>query len=183
PAVIALLAWAAVLVRGRRGSRAGAAGQTDAVLSGPVVSGPVVSGPVAAEPVVPPADPAAGERAGSLLRVPLAWLITAFFGLQALVAFVMMGWLPQLLLAAGVDRPTAGLLAGLLSALAVPVSLLVPPLARRGQSAWVAGLTLTGIAGVLGLIIAPSAAPVLWTILLGLGLSVFSLAIMIITLR
>ncbi len=123
-----------------------------------------------------------GER--SLLRVPLAWIVTTFFGLQALVAFVMLGWLPQLLLSAGVDRTTAGLLAGLLSALAVPISLLVPPLAARGgQSGWIAGLTLCGMAGVTGLIFAPATAPVLWTILVGLGLSVFSLAITIIALR
>lgn len=124
---------------------------------------------------------AAGLRAEpprSLLRVGLAWLITAFFGLQALVAFVMMGWLPQLLLAAGVDRTAAGLMAGLLSALAVPISLIVPALAvRRGMSAWIGGLTLCSLAGVLGMIIAPTAAPLLWTILIGIGLSVFSLAI------
>ncbi len=36
-----------------------------------------------------------------------------FFGLQALVAFVVIGWLPQVLIESGVSRGTAGLLLGL----------------------------------------------------------------------
>lgn len=42
---------------------------------------------------------------------------------------------------------------------------------------------MLGITGVAGLAIAPAAAPVLWTVLLGLGMSVFSLALAVIALR
>jgi CP family cyanate transporter-like MFS transporter len=121
----------------------------------------------------------------SLLRSPLAWIITVFFGLQALIAFVMIGWLPQVLMDAGVSRGDSGLMLALLSLIALPVSLSVPPLASRqaSQSGWIVGLGVSGLAGLSGLLFAPSAAPLLWTVLLGLGMSVFSLALTTIALR
>nr|WP_026361009.1 MFS transporter [Amycolatopsis nigrescens] len=127
----------------------------------------------------------AGKPARSLLRSPLAWVVTVFFGLQAFLAYVVMGWLPQVLMDAGVSRGDAGLLLGLLSLIAVPISLVVPPIAARSgsQSGWIVGLGLFGLAGLAGLLFAPSASPLLWTVLLGLGMSVFSLALTTIALR
>ncbi|RBM20000.1 MFS transporter [Prauserella sp. PE36] len=121
----------------------------------------------------------------SLLRSPLAWTVTLFFGSQACFAYIMMGWLPQVLLDAGVSRTAAGLMVGLVSLLGLPTSLLVAPLATRrgGQSWWVVGLGVFGIAGVSGLMLAPSAAPLLWSVLIGIGMSVFTLAIATIALR
>lgn len=126
----------------------------------------------------------AGKPGRSLLRSPLAWTITVFFGLQSLLAFVVMGWLPQVLMDAGVSRGDSGLLLSLLSVMALPISLVVLPLAaRRGLSGWIVGLGVCGLAGLFGLLLAPSAVPLLWTVLLGLGMSVFSLALVTIALR
>lgn len=121
----------------------------------------------------------------SLLRSPLAWIVTIFFGSQASLAYVVMGWLPQVLMDAGVTRTTAGLLLGLVSILGLPVSLVVPAMAARqgSQSWWIVGLGVFGIAGVTGLMVAPSASPLLWSILVGIGMSVFSLALTTIALR
>jgi CP family cyanate transporter-like MFS transporter len=121
----------------------------------------------------------------SLLRNPLAWTVTLFFGLQAFLAYVVMGWLPEVLMDAGVSMGDAGLLLGLVSLIAVPISLTIPALAARqgSQSGWIAGLGVFGLAGLFGLMLAPSAAPLLWTLLLGLGMSVFSLALTTIALR
>lgn len=132
-----------------------------------------------------PAPEPVKSLAHSLLRSPLAWIITMFFGLQAMIAFVMIGWLPQVLMNAGVSRTNAGLLLALLSLLALPISLLVPPLAAKqnSQSGWIVGLGLCGLAGLLGLMLTPGSAPLLWTILLGLGMSVFSVALVTIALR
>jgi MFS transporter, CP family, cyanate transporter len=136
---------------------------------------------------LPPATEAGAAQAPprSLLRSPLAWIVTGFFGLQAFVAFVVMGWLPQVLMDSGVSRGDAGLMLGLLAALAIPISLLVPPLAARqaSQSGWITGLGGCAVAGTIGLLVDPGAAPLLWTILLGFGLSVFSLALTVIALR
>lgn len=121
----------------------------------------------------------------SLLRSPLAWLVTVFFGLQASLAFIVLGWLPAVLIDAGIAKGDAGLLVGLLSLLGVPVSLLVAPLAarQRSQTWWIVGLGLLGMTGLFGLMLAPAHAPLLWTVLLGFGLSVFSLALTTIALR
>ena len=126
-----------------------------------------------------------GRARRSLLRSPLAWMVTLFFGLQAFVAYIAMGWLPQVLMDAGVSRGDAGLLLGLISVLAVPISLTVPAIAARqgSQTWWIAGLGAFGFAGVLGLVLAPSASPLLWSVLVGIGMSVFSLALTVIALR
>jgi CP family cyanate transporter-like MFS transporter len=133
-------------------------------------------------------DVAGGGPAGtgrSLLRSPLAWMVTLFFGLQAFIAYVVMEWLPQVLMDAGVSQRDAGLLLGLISLLAVPISLIVPPMTVRqgGQSGWIVGLGVFGFTGMVGLLVAPAAAPLLWSVLVGLGMSVFSLALTVIALR
>jgi CP family cyanate transporter-like MFS transporter len=125
------------------------------------------------------------ERGRSLLHSPLAWIVTVFFGLQAYVAYIVMGWFPQVLMDAGVSRSDAGLLQGLMSLLAVPISLVVPAIAARqgSQTWWIVGLGAIGVVGTVGLTVAPSAAPLLWAILVGVGMSVFSLALTTVALR
>ncbi|HEX9336670.1 MAG TPA: MFS transporter, partial [Pseudonocardiaceae bacterium] len=122
---------------------------------------------------------------GSLLRNRMAWTVTVFFGLQSMFAYEMMGWAPQVLMSAGVPRGEAGAMAAVISVLGVPLSLLLAPVAarQRGQSAWLVGLTLLGAAGVAGLLVAPGAAPWLWTVCVGVGMGVFAIAVALIPLR
>lgn len=129
------------------------------------------------------ADAAGSGR--SLLRNRLAWIVTIFFGLQAFYAYAAMGWFPQVLMDAGVPRDEAGLLFGLVSLIAVPISLFVAPMAarQRGQGGWIVVLGVIGFAGTAGLMLAPSWSPLLWSLLIGLGMSVFSLALTVIALR
>ena len=124
-------------------------------------------------------------RGRSLMRNRLAWTVTIFFGLQAFFAYIVMGWFPLVLMDAGVSRGTAGLLQGMISLLAVPISLVVPAVAARqgSQTWWIVGHSVVGVAGIVGLIVAPSAAPVLWSVLVGIGMAVFSLALTTIALR
>ncbi|RSM40237.1 MFS transporter [Amycolatopsis balhimycina DSM 5908] len=132
-----------------------------------------------------PRHAGAAEAGRSLLRNRLAWVVTVFFGLQAFYAYAAMGWFPQVLMDAGVSRGDAGLLFGLVSLIAVPISLVVAPMAarQRGQGPWIAGLGVFGFAGTAGLMLAPAWSPLLWSILVGLGMSVFSLALTVIALR
>ncbi|BBZ23791.1 MFS transporter [Mycolicibacter hiberniae] len=131
------------------------------------------------------AAPAAVPPGRSLYRSKLAWTVTLFFGTQAFLAYVVMGWLPEVLIDNGMGEASAGLLLGMISLIAVPISLVVTPLAARqaSQSGWIVGLGALGIAGMLGLLVAPAAVPVLWCVLVGLGMSVFSLALTVIALR
>ena len=126
-----------------------------------------------------------GGPGRSLLRSRLAWAVTAFFACQSFMAYVSMGWLPQVFIDSGISKTDAGLLGGLVSLIAVPVSLIVSPLAARRsqQSDVIVALGVLGAAGAVGLLVNPAAAPLLWSILFGLGLSVFSLALTVIALR
>ncbi len=133
----------------------------------------------------PTGAPVVATRGRSLLRDRLAWTVTAFFGLQALVAYTVMGWLPEVFIDAGVSRPTAGVHLAIASLMGVPLGLLLPPLAARArtQSAWLVTVTAVGGLGMLGLLVAPAAAPLAWTLLTGVGMGVFPMAIMLISLR
>lgn len=121
----------------------------------------------------------------SLLRNRLAWTVTLYMGSQSLLAYIMMGWLPQIFIDNGIDKTTAGILSGVMSLIGVPVALLICPLAARSktQSWWNAGLGALGLTGTIGLMVAPTAAPVLWSSLIGIGMSAFSLALTVIALR
>lgn len=131
------------------------------------------------------AAPAGESRGRSLLRSRLAWTVTLFFGCQAFLAYIVMGWLPEVFIDNGVSKSDAGLLLGLVSVLAVPISLIIPPLAARqkNQSGWIVGLGVLGFIGMVGLLIDPSFSPLLWSVLVGIGMSVFSLGLTVIALR
>ncbi|KUI43098.1 MFS transporter [Mycobacterium sp. IS-1590] len=121
----------------------------------------------------------------SLLRNRLAWTVTLFFGCQSLMAYIVMGWLPEVFIDSGVDKTHAGLLVGLTSLVGVPIALVIAPLAARshGQSAWIVGLGAVGVVGTVGLMLAPAAQPLLWSVLIGVGMGVFALALAVIALR
>ena len=121
----------------------------------------------------------------SLWRNPLAWTVTVFFGTQSFLAYVVMGWLPAVFIDTGMSQGRAGALLGLISLIAVPISLFIAPLAahQRSQSAWIVGLCVLGITGVTGLVISPGAAPLVWSVLVGFGMSVFTLVLTVIALR
>ncbi|WP_169336509.1 MFS transporter [Nocardia transvalensis] len=111
--------------------------------------------------------------------------LAVFFGLQALVAFVVMGWLPSVLRDAGVGAQAAGGYLGLLTFLGVPISLTVPPIVARSAhpERWLAGFSGFTVLGVLAFLVSPGSAPLLWSLVLGIGLAVFSLALTVITVR
>jgi CP family cyanate transporter-like MFS transporter len=96
-----------------------------------------------------------------------------------------MGWAPQVLMSGGVSRSEAGAMLAMMSVIGVPLSLLVAPVAarQRSQSGWLSGISAVGAIGVVGLLIAPSSAPWLWAVCLGIGMGVFPIAVAIITLR
>jgi CP family cyanate transporter-like MFS transporter len=136
------------------------------------------------EPVSATASDALPARR-SLLRSPLAWAVTGFFGLQAMFAYVTMGWLAEMFVSYGIARTEAGLMLAVINLIGIPISLIVAPiaLARRSQSGWISGMAAISLLGVLGLILAPSAAPWVWTLLLGVGMGVFPLGLGVIALR
>ncbi|MFC0545035.1 MFS transporter [Kutzneria chonburiensis] len=124
-----------------------------------------------------------GDR--NLVRVPMAWVFTLLFSVQSVFAYVIMGWLPEILRDAGIGRDAAGVLLGITMVVAVPLNLVIPHLAAKlkAQSAVMVGLTVAPVIGVLGLMFAPAAVPLLWALLLGAGMTIFPVVLLMMGLR
>ncbi|WP_193318132.1 MULTISPECIES: CynX/NimT family MFS transporter [Streptomyces] len=120
-----------------------------------------------------------------LTRSPTAWALAVFFGLQAMAAYITMGWLPQIYRDAGVSASTAGLLLALVMGMGAPLSFLVPTLATRlrTQGPLVIAVGLCGFGGYLGLWLAPAGGAWVWAVLLGVANTAFTVALTMIGLR
>jgi CP family cyanate transporter-like MFS transporter len=105
----------------------------------------------------------------NLWRNRLAWQVTAFMGLQSLLFYSCLSWLPALLRSEGIDREAAGALLSVMLLTAIPTCLLVPVLASRSrdQRPAIAITIAVYAAGLAGLLVAPDAAPLAWATLLG----------------
>lgn len=129
------------------------------------------------------AEVAAPPRA--LTRSPVAWAIVVYFGAQSLGGYVMFGWLPAIYRSAGFSAQTAGLLLALVTAVAIPVSLVMPTVAARArdQRGYAVGSGLIYMSGYAGLLVAPHAGAWVWACLLGLAGACFPIALTMIGLR
>jgi MFS transporter, CP family, cyanate transporter len=124
-------------------------------------------------------------RTSSLARSPLALTFAAFFGLQAVQAFVLVGWLPTYLRDAGLSASTAGLLLGFNQLMVIPVHAVVPSLAVRPRlQRPLLGVFLAAyVVGWAGLWLAPTTVPWLWMVILAVGLGTFAMALTLLGLR
>ncbi|MFJ5632414.1 CynX/NimT family MFS transporter [Streptomyces goshikiensis] len=138
------------------------------------------------------AEAAAGIAAGAqtdtgprVVRSRTAWVLACYFGLQATGAYVTMGWLPQIFRDAGVSAATAGVLLAVTMVMGVPLAFVIPRLAgrMRNQGPIAVTLGLFGLAGYLGLYLAPAAGAWAWALLLGISNCAFPLVITMIGLR
>ena len=140
---------------------------------------------LAGHDVKPPAMPSRSLTTRMLWRSSLAWSMALLFGIQSLQAYAVFGWLPQIFRDAGFSAETAGLLLGVTTATSIPISLLLPGYAARSphQGRIIVALCATWMVGYAGLLAAPSRAPWLWALLVGVGTGIFPLVLMLIGLR
>lgn len=122
----------------------------------------------------------------NLWRSPLAWQVTMFMGLQSLIFYVLITWLPEILLQQGIDKSQSGWLLSMMQLSLLPFTFLVPVIAGRMQSqrplVYVTTLLLLG--GTFGLLFGSIEWILLWIMMLGIGAGfAFSLAMMFFTLR
>jgi len=131
------------------------------------------------------ADPG-GRGGGPLRRDPLAWQVTAFFGLQSLCFYAVLSWLPTVYRDQGYSAVAAGAVLSVSALVQIPVTLLLPRLAARARTQRphaLAATVLTGL-GLAGVLVAPTTAPYLWMVLLGIGQGgAFAVALTLIVLR
>jgi len=158
-ALLAVIPWVSLAVRSRAASSARAAVEIDAP---------------------------APRVLGRLPRLWLAWALAATFGISAASVYACFAWLPVVLVdAAGVSHAEAGALLSLFGAMGLPWSILVPMLITRWRRVGVvyALALVAGLGGVTGMVVAPSAATVLWVVLLGTPQALFPAVLVLIQLR
>ncbi|MFL6161302.1 MAG: MFS transporter [Jatrophihabitantaceae bacterium] len=132
--------------------------------------------------------PAAEDGPGRLpiariARTRLGWALAMVFGTQSFQAYVAFGWFANFFRHNHVAAAEAGLLVAFYSALSIPISMVIPAVAVRGQRGLVAGLAACGMTSYLGMLLAPVGGAWLWMLLGGIGSGMFPLTLTMIGLR
>ena len=115
---------------------------------------------------VSPARPAV-----AVYRHALAWQVMFFMGLQSLIYYATLSWLPSILRDRGESAAGAGDLLALMGVGNLAVSLIVPVAAQRmrAQHMLVVPTVVAIAAGLAGLVYAPLGGAVAWALILGAG--------------
>ena len=130
----------------------------------------------AAGPAVPPV-----RHRASVHRHPLAWQVTAFMGLQSLLYYAAVSWLPELFRDRGETAGVAGTLLAVMGLGNLVTSLSVPVLAQRVTDQRVLVVPVVGVTagGLAGTLWAPLGSAAAWMLVLGaaqgaaLGLAIY----------
>lgn len=90
----------------------------------------------------------------SVWRVRGAWLMTVMMGIQSLLFYTVLTWLPKIMISRGVPATTSGLMLGLFQLAALPAAYFIPTLAakakQRSDLIWaICGMFVLGLAGLL----------------------------------
>lgn len=103
-------------------------------------------------------------------RSALAWQVTLFLGLNSLIYYVVIGWLPSILISHGYSETAAGSLHGLLQLATAAPGIAIPLLLSRlrDQRAVAVIFALFCAISALGLWLLPQFAS-LWVVLYGFG--------------
>jgi len=128
---------------------------------------------------------AAGIRV-NLWRDRVAWSVTAYMALLAVQFYSQVAWLPEIYRHEGMSKGAAGALLSLSLIVGIPCGFIVGALAGRlrQQRSIVWAASALALAGWAGVLLAPSAAPSLWAILLGLAFGTgFTLVLSLFVLR
>jgi CP family cyanate transporter-like MFS transporter len=129
----------------------------------------------------PAAAVAPAQARPRVYRYALTWQVTAFMGLQSLLYYSALSWLPTIFQGRGTSAVTAGNLLALMGGGNLATSLIVPVLAHRrpSQRALVIPSLIGTAAGLAGSLWAPLGSAPFWVLILGfsqgscLGLAIF----------
>ena len=88
----------------------------------------------------------------NILKNKNVWAIIIFGGLQSLLFYTSMTWLPTMAIGAGLSHTDAGLLASIFSLISIPFSMTIPSLTTRLSNRHrQIMLTVVSLAGMLGI--------------------------------
>jgi MFS transporter, CP family, cyanate transporter len=130
-------------------------------------------------------QPSCAAAVKPIWRSAVAWQVTVFMGLQFLIYYVTISWVPPFLADHGETTAEAGWLLTLFQLMSFGVGALAPALLRQGrdQRALAVGCSLVTALSILGLLVAPGLAA-LWMLVCGASFgTTFILAFALIGLR
>jgi MFS transporter, CP family, cyanate transporter len=121
-----------------------------------------------------------------LVRDPLAWQVTAYFGLISALAYAVFNWGPSMLQARGLDAAESGLILSICYISQTFAGLLAPIVAGkwRDQRLIVAAMVVLTALGLLGFVYAPVWSLKIVAFVLGIGQGgAFGVALLLFALR
>jgi len=131
---------------------------------------PQLSRPMAKTAIVSGANRKAPARV-PVHRYAITWYVTIYMGMQSLLYYAALSWLPTMLRDRGESADGAGDLLALMGVGNLAVSLIIPVLAQRmrSQVLIVVPTVIAIAAGLAGLLYAPLGGAVAWALILGAG--------------
>lgn len=121
-------------------------------------------------------------RTGALVRSRIAWTVALFFAFQSMQAYIALGWFERFLTEHSISAGTAGWMVALMSAVAIPTSMIAPNVPMRFHRPFVLLLGACFAGAYAGMNIAPGASW-LWMVLAGIGGGMFPLSLTLIGYR
>jgi len=130
--------------------------------------------------------PSVVTSSNSIFKSRLAWHITIFMGLQSLIFYCLVAWLPAVLLSWGMSKGDAGWVLSYVQLAQLPITFIGPVIANKMKNqqplVWITGIFM--MVGVLLLIIFKAQFIILAAVMIGIaGGLAFSLAMMFFVLR
>ncbi|WP_373232425.1 CynX/NimT family MFS transporter [Cohnella sp.] len=116
----------------------------------------------------------------------IAWQVTLFMGIQSMVFYVLIAWLPEILKQQGISPNQSGWYLSIMQLVMLPFAFIVPVIAGRmsSQRLLVVITTILLLTGTIGLLYGSSNMILLWITMLGIGGGfAFSLSMMFFGLR
>lgn len=132
-----------------------------------------------------PVDQGATITFAQVARTPLGWALAGFFGIQSAIAYSMFGWFAQMWRDNGYSATHAGILVGVIAAMGIPCSMILPGLLAkvRDPRPLMLGVIACYPVAFVGLLVAPDSLGLLWAAFLGIGGTTFPLILVMISLR
>jgi CP family cyanate transporter-like MFS transporter len=129
---------------------------------------------------------AAAGRAIQVWRHPLAWHVLFFMGMQSLLYYGPLSWLPAIYRDRGIDPTEAGYLLMVFNGFGIVGNFAAPMIASRlpdQRPAVAVSIAMTTV-GLLGVLLAPGSTSLVWAVVLGIAQGAsLSLALLTIVLR
>lgn len=121
-----------------------------------------------------------------MMKEPLAWKVAFFMGLQSYAFYVILAWLPSLLMSRGYDSESAGWMLSLSQGTGILGSMIVPIVAgkKANQRAIVVVLISLEMLSLLGLLLHNYSSEWIWVSIIGFVLGgSFGLSLLFLVLR